>query len=118
MGVYFVAAVSACAVSSCDSFCFVLSFSGFATFQAPAALVDSECADAVSLVASAADAVSLLVLAAAHVGFAAASAVPPVAFVAAAGTPLENSGAGANLKWRLKHLLDFAASLHTCVTTG
>jgi hypothetical protein len=38
--------------------------------------------------------------------------------VAAAGTPLENSAAGANLKWRLKHLLDFAVCLHTCVTTG
>jgi hypothetical protein len=37
--------------------------------------------------------------------------------VAAAGT-LENSAAGANLKWRLKHLLDFAVCLHTCVTTG
>ena len=87
LGVYFVAAVSACAVSSCDS-CFVFSFSGFATFlPAPAAPVDFECADAASYVASAAGAVSLLVFAAAHVAFAAAGGgggFPPVAFVAVA----------------------------------
>jgi len=115
MGVYSVAAVSACVVSSCDS-CFLFSFSGFATFPASVALVDSECADAASLVASAAGAVSLLVFAAAHVAFAAASAVQPVAFVAAADTPLETSAAGANLQWRLELLLDFAACLYTCVT--
>lgn len=114
LGVYSVAADSVCAVSSCDSSCFLSSFSGFATFPAPAALVDSE-----SAVASAAGDVSLLVLAAGQdVAFAAAAAVPPVAFVATAGTPLENSAAGVNLKWRLKHLLDFVACLHTCVTTG
>lgn len=115
MGVYSVAADSACVVSYCDSF--VSSFSGFATLPASAVLVDSECAHVASLAPSAAGAVSLLVLAAAHVALAAASAVPPVASVATADT-LENSAAGANLDWRLKHLLDFAACLHTCVTIG
>ena len=99
----------------------VFSFSGFATFlPAPAALVDFECADAASYVASAAGAVSLLVFAAAHVAFAAAAAgggggFPPVAFVAAADTPLENCAADANLQWRLKQLLDLCIYAKHCI---
>jgi hypothetical protein len=60
--------------------------SDFATFlPAPAALVEFECADAASPVASAAGAVSLLFFATAHVAFAGGGGgFPPVAFVAAA----------------------------------
>ncbi|CAD6211489.1 unnamed protein product [Miscanthus lutarioriparius] len=90
----------------------VFSFSGFATFlPAPAALVDFECADAASYVASAAGAVSLLVFAAAAGG----GGFPPVAFVAAADTPLENCAADANLQWRLKQLQDLCIYAKHCI---
>ena len=87
-------------------------FSVFSTFlPAPAALVDFECADAASYVASAAGAVSLLVFAAAAGG----GGFPPVAFVAAADTPLENCAADANLQWRLKQLLDLCIYAKHCI---